>query len=718
MQDLNIQIFTLINSFNSPHADAAFHVITQFGNGLILIPLIAVLYRLERKLILPALLAFLISGAAVQIIKPLWSIPRPAAILENVHIVGEILTGSSFPSGHAATAMALFYVLAHGKRHPLKIIFLMSALLVGYSRIYVGAHFPADVLGGIFLGLTGGIVALKYEGFFMKYKKELFVLIVLPFLLLFYKLGVFPFFIVDEARNAEAAREMLERGDLIIPTYNYELRTDKPPLHYWFFIVFYKIFGVSEFSARFISPILGMGVVYITYLFTVRFIDKQTALRTAIILATSVYFVLLFRMAVPDPFLVFFSTAALLSFFVYFTSGTPKYIYLFYACMGLAVLSKGPIGFIMPLGIAVVFTFLHNLIIQQNKFAGSVKALRVFFSGSHIAGYAMAAAISIPWFVAVSIKTGGNFLSGFLFNHNIKRFFSHVAGPDSPFFMTFIFLVIGFFPWSFYLIQLIKCSLKDKKDTLTLFLITWFLCHGIFYTVSATRLPHYLVPAYPALAILTAKYFSGLPGKKASATAVAALGLLLTLLPVVIGGSAEPLLKSLAALFSDDSISAAGDILSKTTYEFMPWIALIWLPFAVAGVAAALSKKHAFLFMAAASAVFFLLATAYIIPLSKKYFIPGKVARVIHKYEKSGQTITGPIYAYGYYDPAFEFYIRKKIIKIKNPLDLKEGAVVVTAKGIIPESIYSVRELGAFDDILRGKNVRVLEITARGDSQI
>ena len=71
---------------------------------------------------------------------------------------------------------------------------------------------------------------------------------------------------LDEAKNSECAREMLERGDLIVPTFNYQLRTDKPPLHYYFMIVAYKLFGVNEFSARFFSSVFGALTVLITFL--------------------------------------------------------------------------------------------------------------------------------------------------------------------------------------------------------------------------------------------------------------------------------------------------------------------------------------------------------------------------------------------------------------------------------------------------------------------
>ncbi len=87
-------------------------------------------------------------------------------------------------------------------------------------------------------------------------------------LLLFIRLGATPIYILDEAKNAQCAREMLQKGDWIVPTFNNELRTDKPPLHYFFMMLAYKVFGINEFAARFFSVVMGLLTVFLTYLFT------------------------------------------------------------------------------------------------------------------------------------------------------------------------------------------------------------------------------------------------------------------------------------------------------------------------------------------------------------------------------------------------------------------------------------------------------------------
>ncbi len=111
----NLEIFFLINSYNSPLLDSFFYAVTHLGYGYVVIPTAVVLYFVRREKIMPLLVSYVLSGLVVQLIKSAWHVPRPPALLEGVHIVGEPLYYGSFPSGHTATAMALFYVLSHGE---------------------------------------------------------------------------------------------------------------------------------------------------------------------------------------------------------------------------------------------------------------------------------------------------------------------------------------------------------------------------------------------------------------------------------------------------------------------------------------------------------------------------------------------------------------------------------------------------------------------------
>ena len=125
-------------------------------------------------------------------------------------------------------------------------------------------------------------------------------------ILCFINLGGHPIYILDEAKNAEAAREMFVNNDWLVPTFNGELRTDKPPLHYWFMMISYKIFGVSAFSARFFSAVFGVLTILSTFHYTKKFLNRKIALLTTFILCSSIFFMQEFHLAVPAPVLIFF----------------------------------------------------------------------------------------------------------------------------------------------------------------------------------------------------------------------------------------------------------------------------------------------------------------------------------------------------------------------------------------------------------------------------
>ena len=133
---------------------------------------------------------------------------------------------------------------------------------------------------------------------------------VFAFLLYTINNGAFSIYILDEAKNTECAREMFEKGDWIVPTFNYNLRTDKPPLHYFFVMGSFKLFGVNEWAARFFSGVFGALTILITFLYTRRFANRKTALWTVFALLASVHLCIQFHLAVPDPYLIFFLPGA------------------------------------------------------------------------------------------------------------------------------------------------------------------------------------------------------------------------------------------------------------------------------------------------------------------------------------------------------------------------------------------------------------------------
>ncbi|MCF8308686.1 MAG: glycosyltransferase family 39 protein, partial [Bacteroidales bacterium] len=123
----------------------------------------------------------------------------------------------------------------------------------------------------------------------IQYKYLYPLLIIIAYFLLSANDGGSNIYILDEAKNSECAREMMERGDWVVPTFNYELRTDKPPLHYYFMMMGYSIFGSNEFGARFFSSVFGVLTILITFFYIRKFVGYRQALLSSVILLSSLH---------------------------------------------------------------------------------------------------------------------------------------------------------------------------------------------------------------------------------------------------------------------------------------------------------------------------------------------------------------------------------------------------------------------------------------------
>ncbi len=179
----------------------------------------------------------------------------------------------------------------------------------------------------------------------------LILLLALAAVLFFVGLGSLGLTDRDEGRNAEAGREMYETGNYISPTFNYEPRFAKPVFVYWLMSLSYHVFGVSEFAARFPSAIFGVGLILLQYLFLTRCRGPVVGLFGAAMLLLNLEIIGLSRMALTDSVLIFFTTLSLYGFWLglYGEGRERHYLWFFYIGMALATLTKGPIGFLIPM---------------------------------------------------------------------------------------------------------------------------------------------------------------------------------------------------------------------------------------------------------------------------------------------------------------------------------------------------------------------------------
>lgn len=479
---------------------------------------------------------------------------------------------------------------------------------------------------------------------------SLFVFIT-AFMVFSANIGGLSIYSLDEAKNSECAREMLERGDFIVPTFNYELRTDKPPMHYYFMITAYKLFGVNEFSARFFSSVFGALTVLITFLFAHRYLGKKEAFLSFIVLISSIHLSIQFHMAVPDPYLIFWINAALFSFYVGFKEKKVFFIYLFYVFMGLGVLTKGPVAVVLPAGIIFFY-----LIFTKNLNTANLRFLRP------LSGLVLLLIVSLPWYIAVYLKTDGKWVQEFIFKHNIHRFSQPMEGHGGVFFVTFLFVFVGMLPFSVFILQAIRRAWKDRKNDFILFLMIFAGIYTLFFALSKTKLPNYTVPIYPALGIILGYYLSRIHDSKLYSV----LGSTFVYILISIGG--------VAGLYFGIKNEPAISDLSYLSFWF------VFLIFG--GILALLFFMKRNYTMAVLSLSAFSVFTGFIFfykafpPVDKR----NPVMQMLPLIEKDK-----PVVYYRNFNPAFVFYLERHIRpveknEIKKFLSSEEKVYILTRK--------------------------------------
>ncbi len=328
---------------------------------------------------------------------------------------------------------------------------------------------------------------------FSKKYRILWLIIVLLALFIGF-LGSSPIYILDEAMFTEASREMFVSGNFWVPFYNGKLFVDKPPLQNYFSIVGFYLFGVNPFGARFFSGIFGVLTLMSTYFFTKEFLNTRTALKSVFILISSFFFLQQFQLAVPDPYLVYFCSAALFSFYRFYVKRNPKQLLFCYFLLGLGVLTKGPVAIALP-GLSIAIFLLIN------------KEFKKVFTYYPILGLIGILVVAAPWYYCVHELTNGAWTKGFFLVNNLQRFSGAMQGHGGPFIVTWGYVLLGLFPFSLFLPQAIKNALKLKNIPVLSFSLIIGIVFILFFSFSATKLPNYTMPCYPFLAILLGHYF-------------------------------------------------------------------------------------------------------------------------------------------------------------------------------------------------------------------
>ncbi|BBE08633.1 4-amino-4-deoxy-L-arabinose transferase [Mycoavidus cysteinexigens] len=305
----------------------------------------------------------------------------------------------------------------------------------------------------------------------------------------------------DEGRYAEIAREMLMSGDWITPRYNGYLYFEKPPLQTWFNAATFAWFGIGDWQARLYTALCGFAGVLLAGLTGARVFGARAGFFAALALASAPYWNLLGHFNVLDMGLAFWMQAALCALLLAQRPGlaataTRYWMWLCWAAIALAVLSKGLVGAILPAAVLVLYTLITRdwaLWKRLHLLTGSV----IF------------AALTVPWFVLVQQKNPA-FFEFFFIVQQFRRYLTPEQNRPGPFYYFAPVLILGFLPWLSILWQSLRHALKTPPQSNGFspvkLLLVWSVFIFVFFSVSHSKLISYILPIAPALALLLGHY--------------------------------------------------------------------------------------------------------------------------------------------------------------------------------------------------------------------
>jgi 4-amino-4-deoxy-L-arabinose transferase-like glycosyltransferase len=350
--------------------------------------------------------------------------------------------------------------------------------------------------------------------------------------------------LVDETEPlfAEAARQMTVTGDWITPYFNGETRFDKPPLVYWLMAIAYQVVGVNAWGARLPSALAAMGLTVMGFITLHYFGSRFPVLRNseqangvgvvipmagwiaawigAAAIACNPQTIAWARTGVSDMLLSACIGSSLLAFFWGYAlpvgnPAKPRWYLAFYILSALAVLTKGPVGIVLP-GLIILAFLLYM---------GNLRT--VLAEMQPIRGGLLFLLLSVPWYILVYLANGQDYIDSFFGYHNFERFTSVVNNHSAPWYFYFLVVLIGFAPWSVHLpvaiarLRFWNLTLwrsQPRETHLGIFALVWFLVIFGFFTVAVTKLPSYVLPLLPAAGILVALFWTEIWTTRSSST--------------------------------------------------------------------------------------------------------------------------------------------------------------------------------------------------------
>lgn len=354
--------------------------------------------------------------------------------------------------------------------------------------------------------------ALKHQELF-----TLFGLGILFYFIFFHNIWSYALMDVDESRYVSMSKDMFNTKDFLTLYLNNEFFFEKPPLYFWGECLSFALFGkITEFTARFPVALYGTLCGFLTYFIGRKIVSRTYGVVSALILSTSLEFLILSKFAILDIVVatcVWFSLCfGMLTTFC--EEKNKKYFWwLFYIFSGLAVMAKGIPGFVVPFG-SMFFIYIFNSFLAKKGDAEQKQATfkEIFKPQYLLVGFILFFLITLPWHIVMLKIHDPLFFQEYVIKHHIARFLgSNEIGRQQPFYFYFLTILWGFFPWiiSGLVVLIRKCFKRDFKFT-GLNDTQRFLVYNaiiaiftlLFFSSSKTKLITYILPIYPSLACL------------------------------------------------------------------------------------------------------------------------------------------------------------------------------------------------------------------------
>jgi 4-amino-4-deoxy-L-arabinose transferase-like glycosyltransferase len=445
----------------------------------------------------------------------------------------------------------------------------------------------------------------------------------------------------DEGRYAEIPREMVASGNWITPRLNDIKYFEKPPLHYWATAAAYELLGKSNWSARFWVALTGFLGILLAAWSGRRLWGAQAGNMAAAILASTMLYAAMGQVTTLDMSLTFFLQLTWTAF-LFAQQGEPRetrrWMLLAWAALGLAVLTKGLVALVLTGGSLILYSLLNRDLSPWKRLAP-------------LPGLALFLAITAPWFIAVA-SANPEFAHFFFIHEHFERFLTKVHRRYAPDWYFLVVYILGAIPWTFMLGHAFIKSWRRESTAgfqAQRFLMIWVAVTFVFFSLSSSKLPPYILPIFPALALLGGRQLAGLSKR-------ALLAHLAVLLPIVL---------IVLSLLPGQLANADTDYTHRMLSSYINWLmagSAILLAMIVTAIAFAAKHKNAAAIIALAIGGF---AGSYGVLLGSESLAISKSAAFIASKTISLLSPGVPFYSVRYYEQTLPFYLDRTVTLVE-----------------------------------------------------